>query len=464
METFNILGHQVSFDNELSVYANIHSKSIDFSDNFLSEYNSMQKQVTTMDELMSYIENITNFMNNQFKITTDEILNIFVKYQIFDKSNKDIISNCKSIYAFSDYMEKTMNNINKYMNSINQYRSALEDKAANMVSEAIDDGCISVLTTSVTTSIVTDLLNEKWHREGDRKRQKAYNHMMKDVDEVVLSKLSEYSKQVQATMQKDLYNYGISAITEMFDYGGSVLISENKMSSAILDNLQSEKSNNILENLERIQDENVKQEQLIVALQIYPFSINIHAKMLDYITDYTDDYLKLVKFLNCENIVLKICIQNCSNITSPDNKYMKLRKILDENNVYYQKHINNVISNTAPSSSSDTKEVAKSIYKFNDTETFYFDNEYKYVFDVFIYASYSIGTIIKQDRVNGHIIINRPISIWQMTPTTTIEITVLKIDENKTSVTIPTLAKTNGFLCSPIVWKDKLLKKAKQKI
>lgn len=465
MQTFNILGHQICFDDKLTIYANIHKKSIEMSSDFQNKYNIIPNDISTVEELTTYIENITNLMNDELQNTTDEILNILVSYQIYDKSSKDITANCKSIYEFNLYMNKIKLNINDFINSINQYKSNMENKAATMVSDAIDDGCVSVLTTSVTTSIVTDLLNEKWHREGDKKRQKAYNHMMKDLDVEISNKIKNFSLQFQTTMKEDINNYGISIIKEMFNFCVSILISENKLPSSILDNLQEEKAINISNNCERIQDENLKQNQLIIALQTYPFLENIHAKIIEFMDNFTDDYIKLVKFLKCENIILNICIKNCSNITSEDNKYMKLRKIFDTNNMYYQKHVDNIFSNNKTFSPSYTQEISKNIYRFTDTETIYIDNEYNYIFDVFVYASYSIGgTITTQDRTNGHIIINRPLSIWQMTPSTTLEIQIIKIDDKKSKVTVSTLAKTKNFLCSPLVWKHKLLKKAKTKL
>ena len=85
------------------------------------------------------------------------------------------------------------------------------------------------------------------------------------------------------------------------------------------------KSTNILNNINRIQDSNTINEQLIIALMANPFSIDIHTKLLDIIQSDEDisEYIRFIKFLHFENTTLEICENNCRNLENEQDKYVK---------------------------------------------------------------------------------------------------------------------------------------------
>lgn len=610
METFNILGKSISFDEDFSQYTNIQKKKFDYCKIFSDKYNNLisKQQINTMNEFIDYISYTRKFMDEEFYSMSNEILNILSEYNIFDKSNTDIISNCRTKNNFVE-------NTNSYMRYIKDLFSKMEQKRAEVYFEAertankiYQPDYIGVITSSAWVAVTTDIRNEKEEYRTERKRENFVNKELKRVDKQLTNIADKDARELVQKFQESTFNYGILAICEMFEYCVSILIYENKLSFNIKKHLQKEKANNILSNLERAQDKNVKNEQLIIAFEADPFSSEIHSKIIDYIKDDIEEYIRLVKFIKCEKTILQICQKKCTNFNNENDKFVKIINLLDEKyikniiskantiediensnpninlsiskKIFYMefnkifeaflyagniigkiqeqdkinghivvkcsmslknilnpttidikihkqnanqaiveisslcrsdgagilqspqkwkeklleevyKKLDNNVENTNKIDSNNIEKVNKpldnniknvnrtvdnnvknnpktqipeTIYKFNNTEKLTFRNDYKYVFDVFIYASYFIGKTTKQDRINGQIIINRPLSILEMTPPTTIDIKINKIDETKTEVTISTLSKNAQILGTPLVWKKKLLEQVYKKI
>lgn len=462
METFHILNKSISFDENFLKYISIYNVQCNLCDEYSQKYNSMNQQINTMQELIEYITNLVDFMHNEFITSADNVLNLLAQFQILDKSLIDITSHCKSINDFHKHIQYYNNELNNLLNKVNNMKRENAISAAN----SVQGNYIGILSTSMWDLLVADLMNDRETRRVEKKQERTYNMAMKYQNMVFDKSLNKHSSELQKEIQEKMYKYGILVIEEMFDYCVDILISENKLSNSIREHLQKEKANTIINNLERIQDENIKQEQIIIALQAYPFSEEVHSKILEYITNNIEEYIRFIRYIKGENIIVKISISKHSNlIKDADNNYIKILRMLGENDTYYKKYINAIENNNlSDTNNSIKKDLVKNIYKFNDIDNISFDKDYKYVFDVFIYASHSIGKIEKQDRINGHIILNRSLSIWQMTPPTTIDIKISKINENKTNVTISTFSKYGAILGSPLVWKNKILKKVNQKI
>lgn len=612
METFNILGKSITFNEDFSKYLNINAHKQKLCNEYTTKYHAMNTYVNNLEELYEYINNLSELMKNTFTNSADEVLNLLTNYQIFDKSLSEILSNCKWANSYFKNIEEVSQGIQEFLK---KQEKDIQETALE-AADSVEYNQLNVWSSSGWDLFVADLINIGEERKAEKKQERIYKYAVNKQVKAYTKLNNEYANSQQQTLQEKAFIFGISSINEMFDYCINILISNGKLSLDIKEHLQKEKADNILSNIPRIQDENIKQEQLIIAFEADPFSSEIHSKIMDYIKNDIEEYIRLVKFIKCEDIILEICQNKCANFNNENDKYVKIINLLDEkyikniilkantiediensnpninlsiskklfymefNKVFdaflyagniigkiqeqdkinghilvkcsmslknmlnpttidikirkqnanetiveisslckndgagvlqspqkwkmklleevYKKldsnieNSNKIVSNNINKSlennienvnkvvSNDIKninvtednnvkdipktQIPKSIYKFEDTEKIVFDKDYKYVFDVFIYASYFVGKTLKQDRINGHIIINRSLSIWQMTPPTIIDIKINKIDESKTEVNISTLSKNAQILGTPLVWKNKLLQEVYKNI
>ena len=96
------------------------------------------------------------------------------------------------------------------------------------------------------------------------------------------------------------------------------------------------KSNAILDNINKITSKEVIETQLINLLQIDSFNIDIHFKIVEYIT-YNDipEYVELIKFLKLQNLIFYMYADNYSRGERKDeelnNKYLTILKSMKDN-------------------------------------------------------------------------------------------------------------------------------------
>ena len=210
-------------------------------------------------------------------------------------------------------------------------------------------------------------------RKAERKQQRIYKYAVNKQVKEYTKLNNEYATSQQQNLQEKAFIFGISAINEMFDYCIDILILNEKLSLDIKDHLQKQKTENILSNILRVQDENIKQEQLIIAFEADPFSNEVHSKIIDYIKQDIEEYIRLVKFIKCEDIILEICQTKCDDFNNENNKYVKIINLLDK------EYIKSIISkaNTIEEIEDSNPNINLSISK----KLFYMD--FNKVFDVF---------------------------------------------------------------------------------
>ena len=390
METFNILGKAISFDEDFSKYSNIQKKKLDYCKNFSNKFNNFvsSQRINSMDEFITHISYVTDFMSEEFSSISNEILNILAQYNIFDKSTNDIIANCITKNDFAKYIDSYMHYIENFIAQLKQKREEISFSAERTANKIYQPDYIGVITSSAWVSVTTDMMNEKEEYRTIRKRENFVNRELKKADKEILEIANKNATQNIQEFQEKVFNYGMLAICEMFEYCINILISENKISSNITKYFQNEKAINILNNLERAQNENIKKEQLIIAFEADPFSGEIHSKLIDYISDDLEEYVRFIKFIQYENIILEICQNKCSNLQDTNNKYVKIMNALDKN------YVSNIIvkANTIEDVEDTNPNINLSISKK------IFNMDFNKTFDTFLYASYQIGKVQEQNK------------------------------------------------------------------
>lgn len=391
METFKILNDTISFEEDLPKCANIYSKKQNCIDSFTRQYNNEKISiVNNAKELLAYMEKMLNVINKGIEDTTNVVLNILVENQILDKSNKDIKMSCQeALQQCNQYVKSIISEIDEMGHISENTLNDIKMQSARIADNSVEGAYIGVISSSVWDLCVTDYMNLKEEERVNRKKEKIYNQNV-NAGYIELQKLEkDFAQEEQEKVQKDLYKYGILTIEGIFIYCIETLIEENKIPSSVVNSLQKQKSLTILQNIDRVLDKNVIREQLIVAFKDYPFSKEVHTKILKHITNDIEEYIRLVKFLKCENVIVNICIENCcDNWNQESEKYIKIVKLL-EDNTYLQKFIENLPI-------SENNDIAQDIQ--NSQKLF---NELKNIF------SEDNTTILQKEKNNFKSIIKR---------------------------------------------------------
>lgn len=454
MEKFNILNQELTFDDDLIKYMNIYNDKNKWIDEYIKKYSLLNMPVSNENEFFDFLNNFRLFIVEHIKVTADNLLNILVNFQIFDKSAEDIIYHCKSIGDFNNLLQQYKHEFELLLEKIENDKRKLAQDTANQV----EGYYTNIISSSAWDIIAIETFNDIEEIRTQKKQQKVYNRMMSMQDR----ESAKMFKKALPPIQEEIYSqskiYGINAINEMFDYCISLLISENKLKNDIIENLQIEKSTNILNNINRIQDISIQNEQIIIALMADPFSINVHSRLLDNLQSTQDisEYIRFIKFIHFENNVLGICENKCTNLENEQDKYVKIINAIDENYIANVISKANTIEDIENSNPSEQLSISKKIFYMN----------YDKVYDTFLYASNTLGKILEQDKSKGHIVVKCSMSLNNILNPATIDIKIIKQNANQTIVEISSLCKTDGMgvLKSPQKWKEKLLEEVNKKL
>lgn len=292
----------------------------------LKDIHGRPDSVTTMDELLKYLETILSFMKDEFNSSADGVINILVKKQIYDKNTDEIIDNCKTIRSFTNYYEDATRQIGEYVRNMSNQYEQIKIQKAQEATDAYDPYYIGVISTSSWDVLMADLLNDKEERNTAKKRQRYYDREMRVANSQLTSIANNYAIEVKQTLQHDIYEYGVQAITEMYNYCVIMLIQEGKLPSNLLENLQKSKSKNILQNIDKIENDDERKAQIVVSLQADPFNIDTNKMTLENSIANLEDYLKFVKFIKYEDIISEVCVKEYAQ-TNNEN-YLKIVKEL----------------------------------------------------------------------------------------------------------------------------------------
>ena len=454
METFNILKQKLTFDDDLIKYMNIYNAKENWINEYTKKYNSLNNKVNSLDELYAYINNNKDFIISECTLIAEKLLDIFVQNQIYDKSTKDIISNNESVQQLDVLISNINKQINNYLNISNKKLEQAKVEAAEDAQNAYFEYYTNVISTSAWDVIVAETFNDLEATRVAKKRQRYYDKQARLLERSTARDINNMAQHFQVQIQGAFYKGGILIIEEMFLFCLKILISNNKLSSLVLENLQSEKAENILNNINRIQDNNVINEQLIIALMANPFSSDIHTKLLDIIQSTQDisEYIRFIKFIHFENNVLGICENKCTNLENEQDKYVKIINAIDENYIANVISKANTIEDIENSNPSEQLSISKKIFYMN----------YDKVYDTFLYASNTLGKILEQDKSKGHIVVNLN---NVLNPVAT-DIKIIKQNVIETVVEISSFCKTDGLsvIKTSFKWKEKLLEEVYKKL
>lgn len=430
MEKFNILDNEVAFDEDFEKYILIYNLRNVLCEKYRLKYLKLDIKVSTMDELMQYMSNIVNFMHGEFNDVADEAMNVLTQFQIFDKSITEILSHCKSINLFHRQMQTYSDELKAVFEDIERTKRENAYDAAS----SVEGYYLNVWSTSSWDVLAADLINDHEERRVKKQQQKTFDRAMKIQDRMVNNMFNKEAD----NLRKDIYNtickYGTDVIKEVFDYCTSTLISQNRLSYGINEHLKKEKAENILANLQRIQDENIKKEQICASLVAYPFSEVVHFYIFDHTKDEFDEYVRLAKFLKMESTAIDNCLKKCPDLKNSDDKYVKLINKLDPN--YIQSiELDGETIREIEYNASVNEVCAKKL--FNKT--------YNETYNLFFFAGSMIGKVKEQDRLNGHILIDCPTSLRKSLNASKMDIRLYKQNANQTLVEVTTTCKNDGI-------------------
>ena len=400
MESFQILNNNISFYDDIKKLVNLNRKEQDSYNEYNSRYISMNKPVNDINEIIDYITDLMEFMKYEFNCSANKILDIFADYKIFDKRIEDIIAQCTSITEFSRHLEYYVTEINKLINKINNYIREVANEAANDVEGAY----INIISNSVWSLTVADIMNAKEERRVEKERERRYNWMVKMQTKEYYDSLNKGAKNLQEEIYRKMYEYGIQAIKEMYHYCIVTLINNNCLAEEVQEYMLEEKSKVILSNLERTNDGEIKKQQLVQSLKYSPFLKEVHSCIIEYINENEiNEYIKLINLLDIKEDIIGICTMKCKELKNEEDKYVKIINKIDS------QYINSLHLDGPKISDYTVKE-----YDLNlGTSEFkkLFNMSIGKVYDILIEASKKIGKINEETNNLNKIIINCPIKL-----------------------------------------------------
>lgn len=336
MKEFKILNTSISFDEELQEYSEIYVHFINLCNNFSKRYSEtiIPISVETMENLVSKITKILQFMDNEFDVVINEVMDYFIKYKLFNKNKEDVKMHSISMIEYREYIDNIQNEIHKAINDMNYDMDNLMLESKQKAIDTVGTGTyLNVWSSSAFGLLLAESMNASEYKKINQKQSEVWKANYEVGYNQLQYKLSEKAKILNSEITTTIYNYGIKIINEMFECLIHLLTLEEKMLNPAIDKLEIKNAKNILGNLERITDKETKQEQLSVALENYPFLEEIHKEILNYDINI-EEYVSLVKFIKYDNIIYNYCMNAIENILKDEEiiRYLEISYRLDNEN------------------------------------------------------------------------------------------------------------------------------------
>lgn len=315
MKTFKILNNTISFDEGLIDYIEIMQDSQKCKENFEDRYIvKPQKNMTTLEDFALYVQELyNNGFAQEYMKTSEELVNLYIKYNVYDMS-KDMIQakNLSSLNAHLQKMKPIIDEIATFSSQVKQGVVDIEAKWKNIVDEAVPGHYFNMYSSSYTDLLLNDYFNHKEEKRVERKRKRLYNKNASKTLNNYLSQIMPLCKEYINKIQQLIYEDVIEAIDTMYKNCAMDLVARGKI-SPFSQYTDSFKSNAILDNINKITNAEVINEQLGNVLQIDPLNPLLHLKIIEYI-QYNDipEYVELIKFLKLENLILYIYVEDSS--------------------------------------------------------------------------------------------------------------------------------------------------------
>ena len=313
MKTFKILNHTISFDEGLKDYIQIMQYAQSYKNNFNERYMAKpQKNITSTEDFALYVQELyNNGFAEEYMRLSEEIVNVYIKYGIYDMSKEMIqAKNTRSLSAHLEKLNPIIEEIETFASQVRQGVVDIEAKWQNIVDEAVPGHYFNVYSSSYSDILLNDYFNHKEEKRVEKKRQRLYTENASKTVNDYLSQIiplcQEYINQIQNLIYEDV----MQAIDNMYKNCAMDLAIKGKISS-FTQYTDSFKSNAILENINKITSNEVIEEQLANLLQTDSFNPLVHLKIIEYIIyDDISQYVEIIKFLKLENMIFYFYVEN----------------------------------------------------------------------------------------------------------------------------------------------------------
>lgn len=315
MKTFKILNHTISFDEGVNDYIEIIQYAQSYKLKFHERYMSKpQKNIASTEDFALYVQELyNNGFAEEYMRLSEELVNLYIKYGIYDMSKEMIqAKNLSSLNAHLQKMKPIIDEIEIFASQVRQGVVDIESKWQNIIDEAVPGHYFNVYSSSYSDILLNDYFNHKEEKRVEKKRQRLYTENASKTINDYLSQIiplcQEYINQIQNLIYEDI----MQSIDNMYKNCAMDLVSKEKI-SPFYKYTDKSKSSAILDNINKITNKEVIEEQLVNLLQTDSFNPLVHFKILEYIT-YNDisQYAEIIKFLKLENMIFYFYIEDYS--------------------------------------------------------------------------------------------------------------------------------------------------------
>ena len=308
MKTFKILNKTVSFDDGIIDYIDIVQQGQSYILDFDNRYrNTPQKQINTMEDFGLYVNELADYVPKEYIKISEELVNLYIKYNIYDMSSALIQTNyARFLNKHVERMKPIVNEIATFVSQVKQGVTGIQEKWKQYVDEAVPGHYFNVYSPYYSDILLNDYFNHKEEKRVERKREQLYNQNASKTVNEYMTQVLELCYSYVDKIQQVIYEDTFEMVDGMYKNCAMDLVAKGKISS-FSQYTDSLKSNAILDNINRIADKAVAEEQIVNLLQIDPLNPNVHLKALDYITnsDITE-YAEFIKFFKLENMIFYI--------------------------------------------------------------------------------------------------------------------------------------------------------------
>ncbi|MBP3854805.1 MAG: hypothetical protein IK990_04200 [Ruminiclostridium sp.] len=317
------LGQAYSFGDDLKEYVEAMRLSEEIVDR------AMQAFLTVAKKNNGFIDAV-DLKPHLIKVA-DAFIKRLCNKGVFSRSAEDYVDENEGYRQIQQICEEgTSVYRNILVDEINEFQDGMNDAYADAASNITGSG-VRVFTSSLTTLALTSAYEysvlKGQAKKADEQYKKAIDALSDRTEARSNQRKNEYLEKIYFPKMTD-------AIT-LFSYTLSQkyiedLISEGKFDDTVFENVQIKKSNNLLENLKHISNNNSKMDCIKQAFEVCPFNEGIFYAIIE-LDSWTDDIYKCAKYFGLTDRCIeyaesKISIKHISSFSSELRKQLKYIK------------------------------------------------------------------------------------------------------------------------------------------
>ena len=312
MKTFEILNYTISFDEGIIDYIKIMQEANSYKKNFNDRYMARpQKNIASLEDFALLVQDLyKNGFSQEYMKLSEELVNLYIKYGIYDMPKDMIIAkNFSSVNEHLQNLNPILEEIATFSSQVKQGFNDIESKWEYYVNEAVPGHYFDVYSSSYSDILLNDYFNHKEEKRVEKKRQRLYNENVEKTKNDLISQIIPLCYDYINRIEQLIYNDFMKTIDTMYKKCALDLVAKAKI-APFSDYADSFKSNAILDNIDKIPNKEVKEEQLVNALQIDVLNPLVHLKIIEYITDNDiPSYIEIVKFFGLENMIFNFYVE-----------------------------------------------------------------------------------------------------------------------------------------------------------